>query len=133
LREWNVDLHSVRLSAKYKHGQNGYVERHIGMLYDLARTIILQNNVPPSLHEDALKYASILLNECRVPQSMDITPEEAFTGKRPSMDEKLIFYQKGASHIFKEERKGKEKMFPKAEIIHFLRIFVTILKHTLSK
>jgi hypothetical protein len=82
LDEWNVGL---RLSSPYKHSQNGFVERHIGMLYDLARTYMLQSNAPPSLQEDAIRYACKIMNECRIPFDMDMTPEEAFTGKRPSM------------------------------------------------
>jgi hypothetical protein len=117
LDKWGIGLN---LSVPYKHAQNGLIERHIGMLYDVARTMMLQSKAPPSLFEDCLKYAKTILNECRVPYDMGITPYEAFTGKRPTMENKLEFYKKGASHVSKEERKGKGKLVDKSNIIRYI-------------
>ena len=52
LEENNIDF---KPSTPYKHEQNGTVEKHIGMVYDLARTLMIQ--VPESFFEEALKLS----------------------------------------------------------------------------
>ena len=51
---------------------------------------------------------------------MDLTPSEVYSGCRPSLIKRLAFFQEGAAHISKEERKGKGKLYPKADIIRFI-------------
>jgi hypothetical protein len=110
-----IQLH---ISAPYKHGQNGDIERTIGMLYDLTRYHMLSSEAPPSLTMEAMKYAAYILNDCRVPSSLSITPSEKFTGIRPSMKTKFKFFQTAAAYISRPERHGK--MSPKAEIVKLL-------------
>ena len=110
----------LRLSTPYKHAQNGDIERHIGLLYDLTRVLMLTTEAPKYLMEDAMTWACKTLNECRVPRNMDLTPSEVYSGRRPSLMKRLAFFQEGAAHISKEERKGKGKLYPKADIIRFI-------------
>jgi hypothetical protein len=107
-------------SVPYKHEQNGAVERHIGMVYDLARTLMIQNKVPESFFEDALKLSVLILNECRIPRGHNETPEQMFSGKKPDLRKIKKFFSKGMAHISKEERKGKGKLSSKATRVRYL-------------
>jgi phage anti-repressor protein len=81
---------------------------------------MLMSDAPKFLMEDAMRYAVKILNECRVPKHMEVTPYEIFHNKKPTFSDKIQFYSKGSSHISKEERKGKGKLYPKSDIVHFL-------------
>lgn len=91
-----------QFSSPYRHDQNGLVERS------------------PSMLEDTIKVACIILNECRLAPGTDQTPYELFYGSKPDYKNKVPFYQKGMSHVSEEQRKGKGKMEPKAEVVRFI-------------
>jgi hypothetical protein len=105
---------NYQVSAPHKHAQNGFVERNIGLVYNIARMFMNQLKVARQFLGEALYHACYMLNRTRVPRGMSITPEEAFTGIKPNMNNIPIFYQLGAGYLSKEERKGKGKMIPKA-------------------
>jgi hypothetical protein len=90
------------------------------MVYDLARTLMIQNKVPESFFEDALKLSVLILNECRIPRGHNETPEQMFSGKKPDLRKIKKFFSKGMAHISKEERKGKGKLSSKATRVRYL-------------
>ena len=96
------------------------MERHIGILYDLTRVYVLQSNVPRLFLSDAMRHACYVLNTARVPRGMDMTPQEAFTGKRTDYSHPIRFFQQGMSWRSHEERVGKGKMCPKSDIVRYL-------------
>jgi len=108
------------LSAPYKKGQNGNVERHIGMIYDLVRTYMLASKAPQNLIEFAMRHAINVLNCCQVPRMMNMTPEQAWSGENPSMQNFHLFFQRGAA--FNSPKERKRKLDPKAKIVHYLGI-----------
>jgi hypothetical protein len=54
------------------------MERHMGMIYNLALTYMVPQQVRPCFMEQALIQATMNLNECRIPTNMDKTPYEMF-------------------------------------------------------
>jgi hypothetical protein len=119
LRDLNVNYQT---SAPYKHGQNGFIERNIGFLYNVARMFMNQLKVSSQFLGEALIHACYMLNRARIPRRMNKTPEEAFTGIKPNLINIPIFYQYGIGYNSKEEREGKGKMYPKAQRYRFLGI-----------
>lgn len=96
------------------------MERSVGQVYDLARTMMIDSNAPPTMLEDATKVIWTILNECRLAPGTDQTPYELFHGDKPDYSNKIKFYLKGISHLSEEQRKGKGKMAPKAEEVRFI-------------
>ena len=56
------------ISAPYKHGQNGMIERAVGMVQDLAATLMFQFNAPDQYYFNAIKQACYILKTCRIPK-----------------------------------------------------------------
>lgn len=110
----------IRYSSPYKHEQNGDIERHIGMIYDLSRTHMIASSASRFLFADAIKYAVFILNHFRVPYNRTMTPAEMFTKQKPSFKMAHPFYQKVAVWKSKEERKGKGKLIPRSDILIFI-------------
>ena len=71
-----------QFSAPYKHQQN-LIERTIGTLQNVCRTLMLQYNVPETYNEDCIKFACTIMNQCRISTGMETTPHEALTGEKP--------------------------------------------------
>ena len=113
---------NYQISAPYKHCQNGFVERNIGLAYNIARMFMNQLKVSSQFLGEALNHACYMLNHARIPRGMHITPSEAFTSIKPDINNIPMFYQWGVSYMSKEERKGKGKMMPKARRLRFLGI-----------
>jgi hypothetical protein len=107
-------------SSPYRHDQNGLAERSIGQIYDLARTMMLESKAPPSMFEDAIRTACTVLNKSRVVTGETKTPYELFNKEKPNYRDAVKFYQEGYSHIAAEQRKGKGKLTPKAELVRFI-------------
>jgi hypothetical protein len=97
-------------SAPYKHGQNGSIERRIGILQDLVRTMMLQYAVPPSLLEDCITYSCYIMNNFHIQKNRSVSATEEVTTNIPDFSRVVPFYSKGFAHISQEERKGKGKM-----------------------
>lgn len=71
-------------SAAYTPQQNGLVEREIQSITQMARTMLLSADVPPTMWDEAVKTACFIRN--RLPnKSVSTSPYEAATGRRPSI------------------------------------------------
>jgi hypothetical protein len=57
-----------RISAPYKHGQNGTIEKMVNLVQDLAATLMFQSGAPRKYYFDAIKMACHILNTCRIPR-----------------------------------------------------------------
>lgn len=75
----------LQTTAPYSPAQNGVAERLNRTLIEHARAMLIQHSLPKFLWEDAVIYANYLKNRSPTRALKGITPYEAFTGKRPDI------------------------------------------------
>jgi hypothetical protein len=94
-----------RYSPPYIHRQNGYIERNIGILTDLARTMMIAEDAPHNLWSYAMVHAVYVLN--RTPREGNSkTPFESAWGFAPDLYRlRLTWYQECYYYATKDERK----------------------------
>lgn len=82
-------VHHTRV-APYTPQQNAIVEREIGSIGRMARTILLSSKLPQKLWDEAVNTACYIRN--RLPtKTSDLTPYERFIGRKPIIDNIVEF------------------------------------------
>ena len=95
-------------SSPYSPSQNGSVERSWRTIFNMARALMTDSNLPRHLWTFAIKMAAYLRNRC-YNERLNATPLEAATGKRPDFRRLHIFGSK--CFAYQQHRK---KLDPKA-------------------
>ena len=78
------------MSAPYSPHQNGTVERGWRSLFDMARCLLLEANLPKTLWTYAVMASAYIRNRC-FNSRLGMTPFEALTGKRPNLGNMHVF------------------------------------------
>ena len=102
------------MSAPYSSHQNGRAERSWRTLFEMARCLLLQAELPKSLWNHALRTASYIRNRC-FNKKNNCTPHELFTGKKPNL--KGMHKFGSVCYAYKQEKK---KLDPRSEIGRFI-------------
>ncbi|KRX55804.1 Retrovirus-related Pol polyprotein from transposon TNT 1-94 [Trichinella sp. T9] len=97
--------------------QNGVAERMNRTLVEKARTMLIDANLSPDLWAEAVGTANYLRNRCPTKALRKVTPEEAWSGRKPNLAHLKIFGCLAMVHVASGQRK---KWDPKSEE----RIFV---------
>eukprot|EP00794_Sanderia_malayensis_P006415 gene6415-7146_t len=100
-------------SAPYSPHQNGTVERAWRSLFDMARCLLIESNLPKTLWTYAVMTAAFIRNRCFNPR-LDKTPYEALTGKKPDLSNMHIFGSIGYAYVQnakKLDARSKEGIF----------------------
>lgn len=82
---------SRQLSVEYTPQQNGVAERANRTLVEMARTMLLESNLPKSLWAEAVNTAAFLRNRCPTKILGGITPEELWSDRKPDIKFLRIF------------------------------------------
>lgn len=105
-------IHEV--TSPYTPQHNGMAVRRNRTLVDMARCMIKGKQLSKSYWGEAVSTAAYLLNRCPTNQKGNLTPEELFTGIRPSVKHLRIFGSICHRHIPDERRRKlddkREKM-----------------------
>lgn len=80
------------------------VERRNGMVMDMTRCMLYDRKVPQKLWVEAVNAAVYILNRCPCTILKGMTPEEAWTGRKPHIDHLRIFESQVLAYIPKPER-----------------------------
>ena len=75
----------IQPSAPYEQWQNGSCERRVGIVKDMARTMIIAGEAPDTLWTYAVKAAAHILNRMPSARLGNKTPIEAATSKPPNI------------------------------------------------
>ena len=94
-------------SAPYSPNQNGVAERLNRTLSEMARSMINSHNLNEKLWGEAIMTATYLKNRSPHSSLESITPEEAWSGRKPSVKHLRIFGCKTSVLIPKEFRRNK--------------------------
>ncbi|CAJ2656475.1 unnamed protein product [Trifolium pratense] len=87
------DSHGIRrqLTAAYTPHQNGVSERKNRTIMNMVRCMISEKNVPKSFWPEAVNWAAHILNRSPTFAVKDVTPEEAWSGIKPSVSHFKVF------------------------------------------
>ena len=97
-------------SAPYSPHQNGTAERGWRTLYEMARCLLLESNLPNTLWNYAVQTAAYVRNRCYCRRTGK-TPYELFSGKEPNISK----MQKFGSVCYAYKQLDKGKLDPRCE------------------
>jgi transposase InsO family protein len=85
--------HGVKrqLTAAYTPQQNGVSERKNRTLLNMVKSMIAARGVPKKFWPEAVKWATYVMNRCPTFAVKDMTPEEAWSGSKPSVHHFRVF------------------------------------------
>jgi hypothetical protein len=94
-----------QLTTAYTPQQNEVYERKNRTLLNMVRSMLSGRNVPKSFWPEALKWATYVLNRSPTLSVKDMTPEEAWTGRKPTVHHFRVFGCLAYVHIHDAHRK----------------------------
>lgn len=100
---------SHQTSAPYSPHQNGTAERNWRTLFDMARCMLLESNLPKKLWRFAVQTAAQVRNRCYC-KRLGQTPYSVFTGKTPNIAHMMVFGTE--CYAYKQDKK---KLDPRCE------------------
>ena len=103
---------SRELPPPYTPERNGVAERRNRSLLDITRCLLIDKALPAYLWAEAVKAAADLLNLRSTKRHPDQTPEELFSGKKPTITHLRVFGSPAFVHI---PRVSRSKLDPRAE------------------
>ncbi|GAU15733.1 hypothetical protein TSUD_235460 [Trifolium subterraneum] len=94
-----------QLTTAYTPQQNGVSERKNRTLLNIVRSVLACRNVPKSFWPEALKWAAYVMNRSPTSSVRDMTPEEAWSGVKPSVKHFRTFDCLAYAHVPDSHRK----------------------------
>ncbi|KAL8137841.1 hypothetical protein V2J09_003842 [Rumex salicifolius] len=88
-----------QLTTAYTPQQNGISERKNRTIMNMVRAILIEKGVPKMFWAEAVQWANHVLNRCPALVVLNTTPEEAWSGVKPSVEHFKIFGCIGHVHI----------------------------------
>ena len=108
-----------QLTAAYSPQQNGISERKNRTILNMVRTILSKGHIPRSFWPEAVIWSIHILNRSPTLVVQNVTPEEAWNGRKPSVNHFRIFGCIAYAHIPDQKRK---KLDEKGEKCIFLGV-----------
>jgi transposase InsO family protein len=93
-----------QLTAAYTPQQNGVAERKNQTIMNLVRSILSEKCIPREFWPEAVNWCMHVLNRSPTAAVPDITPEEAWSGVKPSVEYFRVFGCIGYVHVPHEKR-----------------------------
>nr|KYP43697.1 Retrovirus-related Pol polyprotein from transposon TNT 1-94 [Cajanus cajan] len=87
------------LTAPYSPQQNGVAERKNRTILDMVRTMLKGKNMPEKFWAEAVQCAIYIQNRCPHSKLDDVTPQEAWSGQKPSIRHFKIFGSLAYGHV----------------------------------
>jgi len=92
------------LTAPYSPQQNGVAERKNRTIMDMVRSMLKSKNVSKELWAEAVACAVYTLNRCKTASLEEVTPQEAWSGYKPTVAHLKVFGSVAYAHVPKEKR-----------------------------
>lgn len=101
------EKHRVRrqLIAAYTPQQNGVCERKNRAILNMVRSLLQRSGLPKSFWPEAVIWSVYILNRSPTLAVQNITPEEAWSGRRPVVDHFRVFRCIAYVHVPDEKRR----------------------------
>ena len=107
------------LTAAYTPQQNGVSERKNRTILNMVRSLLARGKIPKSFWPKAVNWSIHVLNRSPTFSVQNMTPEEAWSGRKPAVDHFKIFGCIAYAHITYEKR---NKLDDKGEKCVFLGV-----------
>jgi hypothetical protein len=102
-----------QLTVAYSPQQNGVAERKNRTIVEMARTMMKEMDIPVEFWAEAVNTAVYVQNRCFTTSLANLTPFEAFTGRKPSIKHLKVFgcvcYTHVPAHMRQKFDKKAEK------------------------
>jgi hypothetical protein len=100
-------------SSRYRHDQNGTIERAMQAIGVPFRCMMIQGNAPDSDVDEALLHANVIRNNSPTKANNGMTPREKAVGKRLPVNKRLLrgpLFCLCYAHVYEDERvKGRKQ------------------------
>ncbi|XP_074328442.1 uncharacterized protein LOC141666351 [Apium graveolens] len=93
------------LTTTYTPQQNGVAERKNRIILDMAKSMVKAKHLPRTVWAEAILCAVYLLNRCPTKSVRNKTPNEAWSGSKPSVGHLRIFGCIAYAHVPDQKRK----------------------------
>lgn len=105
-----------QLTAAYTPQQNGVSERKNRTILNMVRSILTKSGVPKNFWPEAVNWSIHILNRSPTLAVKNMTPEEAWSGRKPTVDHFKIFGCIAYAHVPEQKRtkldnKGEKCIF----------------------
>lgn len=94
-----------QLTASYTPQQNGVAERKNRTIMNMVRSMLTENDIPREFWPEAVNWSVYVQNRSPTIAVRDVTPEEAWSGKKPSVHFFRIFGCIAHVHVPENQRK----------------------------
>ncbi|GLU00272.1 hypothetical protein SLE2022_176510 [Rubroshorea leprosula] len=108
-----------QLTAAYTPQQNGVCERRNRTIMNMVRSLMSKSGLPKEFWPEAVNWSVHILNRSPTSPLPDLTPEEAWNGRRPAVDYFRIFGCIAYAHVPDQKR---SKLDDKGEKCIFLGV-----------
>ncbi|KAJ3686893.1 hypothetical protein LUZ61_016057 [Rhynchospora tenuis] len=100
------DEHGIRrfLTAPYSPQQNGVAERKNRTILDMVRSMLKTKNMPKEFWAEAVRCAVYVQNRCPHAKLMNQTPQEAWSGIKPTVSHLKVFGSVAYAHVPDQRR-----------------------------
>jgi len=95
---------SRQLTAAYTPQQNGVAERKNRTIMNMVRSMLVEKKVPKMFWPEAVKWSVHILNRCPTLAVQNKTPEEAWSGVKPTINFFRVFGCVAHAHIPKKNQ-----------------------------
>ncbi|KAB2616999.1 hypothetical protein D8674_012868 [Pyrus ussuriensis x Pyrus communis] len=102
-----------QLTTAYTPQQNGVAERKNRTVMNMVRSMLSDKKLPKTFWPEAVNWTIYVLNRCPTLSVKDITPQEAWSGVKPSVGHFRVFGSLAHVHV-PDVKRGKldDKSFP---------------------
>lgn len=107
-----------QLTAAYTPQQNGVCERKNCTIMNMVCSLLTRSNIPKTFWPEAVLWSIHILNRSPTLAVKNVTPEEAWSGRRPFVGHFRVFGCVAYAHVPDQKRK---KLDDKGVKIHFSR------------
>lgn len=80
-----------QLTAAYSPQQNGVAERKNRTVLNMVRSMLSEKKMPKTFWPEAVNWTTFVLNRCPTSAMKDMTPQEAWSGEKPSVEFFRVF------------------------------------------
>ncbi|KAB2626152.1 hypothetical protein D8674_017812 [Pyrus ussuriensis x Pyrus communis] len=95
-----------QLTTTYTPQQNGVAERKNQTVMNMVRSMLSEKKLPKTLWPEAVNWAIYVLNRCPTLAVKDITPQEAWSGIKPTVEHLRVFGSLAHVHV-PDVKRGK--------------------------
>ena len=93
-----------QMTTAYTPQQNGVAERKNRTVMNMVRSMLTDKNMSRIFWAEAINWAVYVLNRCPTLAVKEVTPEEAWSGRKPTVSHFRVFSYRAHVHVPEQRR-----------------------------